>query len=253
MATEIAVLTKKELEANPSIIGESLAQLAIDIEETKANLDTIRNRTAWQRLTNNNTRDLAEAMIKQNDTISAFIIIVQGIIFLSINNFVILGGVMDALLKAEKTNGIRDNKYIELAKDYFSEAIKVAQKAAANEKEIASIKTELTTYHKYHEELKEHFKEAVSMQEEEKLRQADLNELILDRLEKNDKLDEQQSNRIDDLEEKVASQEEEPEFYQKQVSQLELEINKMKTAFIIICPLVILSIIILFAMTLNLI
>lgn len=253
MATEIAVLTKKELEANPLIIGESLAQLAIDIEETKDHLDTIRNRTVWQRLTNNNTRDLAEAMIKQNDTISAFIIIVQGIIFLSMNNLVILGGIMDSLLKAEKTNDIRDNKYIELAKDYFSEAIKVAQKAATNEQEIANVKTELTTYHKYHEELKKQFNEVVGMQKEERMRQADLNELILDRLEKNDKLDEQQNNLISDLEEKVARQEEEPEFYQKQVSQLEVEIKKMKTAFIIICPLVILSIIILFAMTLNLI
>lgn len=146
MSTEITVLTKQDLEGNPSIIGENLAQLALAIEDTKYDLCDIQNRNFWKRLTNNNTRDLAGVMLKQNDTISAFLVIVQGIMFLSMNNIIVLGGIMDALNKAEEANDIRDNKYIGLAKEYLTEALKSAQRSFNNEKEIENINKELTIY-----------------------------------------------------------------------------------------------------------
>ena len=86
MGNEITVLTKEELEKNPSIIGENLARLAMAIEDNRDDIESIKYRGFWKKLTTNNTRDLAEAMIKQNDTISAFLPIIQGIIFLSMNN-----------------------------------------------------------------------------------------------------------------------------------------------------------------------
>lgn len=49
---------------------------------------------------------------------------------------------MDSLIKAEKTNDLRDNEYIGMAKEYLTESIKSAEKASANEKEIKKINTE---------------------------------------------------------------------------------------------------------------
>lgn len=143
MAEEIMVLTKEELQEKPEVIGESIAQLAQAIVDTKGDIEIIKGRGFWKRLTNNNTRDLAEAMMKQNDTISGFLTIVQGVIFLSMNNVVVLGGIMDALNKQEDANNLRDNQYFNMAKDYLSEAIKSAKKIQENEEEIKKVKTKI--------------------------------------------------------------------------------------------------------------
>lgn len=170
MSNKITVLTKRELESNPSVIGENLAQLAKAIEDNKEDLSDIKNRGFWDKLTNNNTRDLAEAMIKQNDTISGFLIIVQGIIFLSMNNIVILGGVMDALNKHEKTGEVRDNIYVSMAKDYLGEAIKSAKKVDENKAQINMIQEKLNTGYKRHEHQTQLFEK---MNEELKSRATD--------------------------------------------------------------------------------
>ncbi len=145
MANEITILTKEEIERNPSVIGENLAKLAMAIEDNRNDIESIKYRGFWKKLTNNNTRDLAEAMIKQNDTISALLTITQGIIFLSMSNIVVLGGIMDALNKHEATNQLRDNRYIEMAKDYLGEAIKSARKTKENEDEIIRVKETLAS------------------------------------------------------------------------------------------------------------
>lgn len=148
------VLTKAEVEKDPTSIGEKIAELAYQIEDVKGDLSEIKDRNVWQRLINNNTKDLAVAMIKQNDTISAFLTIVQGIIFLCMTNIVILAGIMDSLKKQENTNEFRDNKYIHMATDYLSEAIKAARKSQSNEKSIIDIKNRLNEYYKNQEEHK---------------------------------------------------------------------------------------------------
>lgn len=132
--TEITLLNKGELESNPKIIGENLRQLAVALQETKGDLESIKGRSFWKKITSNNTRDLAEAMLRQNDSISAFLVIVQSIVFLSMNNTVVLGGVMETLSKVEETNETRDNQYIALAKDYLGEALKSAKRISDNER-----------------------------------------------------------------------------------------------------------------------
>ena len=136
---EITILSKEELETNPEVVGENLRQLAIALQETRGDLETIKNRNFWKKITSNNTRDLAEAMLRQNDSISAFLVIVQGIVFLSMNNVVVLGGVMDALNKAEATNEMRDNEYVSMAKEYLGEALKNARRTVENERKIKQL------------------------------------------------------------------------------------------------------------------
>lgn len=220
MAEEIMVLTKEELQEKPEVIGESIAQLAQAIVDTKGDIEIIKGRGFWKRLTNNNTRDLAEAMMKQNDTISGFLTIVQGVIFLSMNNVVVLGGIMDALNKQEDANNLRDNQYFNMAKDYLSEAIKSAKKIQANEEEIKKIKAKIVeTYivqenqrkqleklHAGFDELSSsseqqaqqlaHLHEKVKEQRNENERQKDINEQLLRNLEEKERLIAQQSEKI---------------------------------------------------------
>lgn len=150
MTDEALALSADEVNSKPSEIGESIAQLALAIQDSKTDLEEIQNRSFFKKLINNNTRDLAQAMLKQNDTISAFLTIIQGVILLSMNNLVVLGSIMDSINKQEATNDFRDNKYIGMAKSYLSEAIKSAQRAEMNENEIKTLRKELVDFYKTH-------------------------------------------------------------------------------------------------------
>lgn len=145
---EITLLSKDELEKNPQAIGENIKLLAIALKETKGNLEEIKARGFWKKITCNNTKDLAEALLKQNDSISAFLTIIQGILFLSMNNVAVLGAIMDTLNKAETADELRDNEYATMAREYLSEALKTAKRAANNEDEIKKVKDSLVERYK---------------------------------------------------------------------------------------------------------
>lgn len=207
---EVMVLTKRKVETDPNAIGENLAQLAMALEDNKEDLISIKNRGFWEKLTNNNTRDLAEVMLKQNDTISAFLIIVQGIIFLSMNNVVALGGIMDALNKSATTNEISDNRYIEMAKDYLSEAIKSTQKVNENETQIKSIKSALSVYYKNQYNQGEFIKDLAEELKFKTLSDEQRDKTIRDlsnKIDKNFSIDKQQEEILFLLQEKIDSQE----------------------------------------------
>lgn len=150
--SELVLLTKEELENNPELIAENIKLLAIALKETKGNLEEIKCRNFWKKITCNNTKDLAEALLKQNDTISAFLTIIQGILFLSMNNEVVLGAIMDSLNKTETVNALRDNEYASMAREYLGEALKTAKRAANNEFEIQTIKEGLIERYKRQQE-----------------------------------------------------------------------------------------------------
>lgn len=145
---DLALLTREELENNPEIIAENIKLLAIALKETKGNLEEIKGRGFWKKITCNNTKDLAEALLKQNDSISAFLTIIQGILFLSMNNVAVLGAIMDSLTKAETANELRDNEYATMAREYLGEALKTAKRAANNEDEIQKVKDGLIERYK---------------------------------------------------------------------------------------------------------
>ena len=140
---EDSMLTKEYLQENPSIIGEEIAKLAKSIEDSKSDIEKIKSRNLWKRLTTNNTKDLADVMLKQNETTTAFLTIVQGIILLSMNNIEVLAQIMDAIEKKEEEDFIRDNQHTSMAKDYLIEAIKSAKKIQNNEYGINEAKEKL--------------------------------------------------------------------------------------------------------------
>lgn len=144
------ILTREAIEKNLSLIGEAIVKLSVVINDSKKELFDIQNRNWFKRLTNNNTRDLASAMLSQNETFSVFITIIQGVIFLCMNNLVVLGAIMDSLEKQElenatedEQNDLRHNQYFSISKDYLAEAIITAQKARATEIEVENTKDTL--------------------------------------------------------------------------------------------------------------
>lgn len=206
---EVVELTKRDLEANPSAIGESIVKLAMDIDRTRDNLSDIEQRGFWKRLTNNNTRDLASAMIQQNDTISAFLTIVQGVIFLSFNNIVVLSGIMDSITKQEHTNDLRDNKYVDMAKEYLSEAIKSAQRTTKNTQDIIVIKDRLVDFYKnqsQQDKLIEDLKVELKQYHLTNGQQDEILAKVTNRLNKKDRIDRQQDQIIENLQEELEKQ-----------------------------------------------
>jgi DNA repair exonuclease SbcCD ATPase subunit len=123
----MTMLNTSELKNNPEEIAEAIHQLAVDIEECKDNLEGIRDRKIFKRIFNNNTRDLAEAMISQNDTISTFLNIVQALILLNLNNCAILAAVMDKLNSFQDSTSDSGNRYLAMAKDYIRESIEASK------------------------------------------------------------------------------------------------------------------------------
>lgn len=127
----VEIVNSEDLKKNPGEIAQTICDLAAEIESCKANLADIKKRNVWQRITSNNTRDLADAMIKQNDTISTFLNIVQSLIFLNLSNSVFLNAIMEKLNLSEGDRKVSGNKYIAMAKEYLQESITAARNTNA--------------------------------------------------------------------------------------------------------------------------
>lgn len=146
----------KDLRKNPNAIAIAIITLAEDIETCKGDLTKIKNRSIFKKMFKNTTRELADTMIKQNDTISTFLNIIQSLLVINLNNIVMLGGIMEKLNMHEKTRGLSGNKYINMAKDYLNESITAAQKTnkklIEHESDIDDIKNKIIKKNKLDEE-----------------------------------------------------------------------------------------------------
>ena len=122
MSQLVKISLSSEISSNPKKISDMILTIAQDIEECKENLMTIKNRDTWQKMFSSNTRDLADAILKQNDTIAVFLYIVQSLIMINMHNIGLLNEVQKELCKHETTKGHFQNKYLEMAKEFISES-----------------------------------------------------------------------------------------------------------------------------------
>nr|WP_304219968.1 hypothetical protein [Fredinandcohnia onubensis] len=150
MQTTSLVLTKKTLFDNPTAIGRALADLANAIQRNNGKISEIKDRNFFDRLFTNNTKDLAEAMIAQNDSTSALLTITQGIIFLCMNNVFVLSQLYESMDKQgevldQQNLTIRKhgNIYFQMAKEYIGEALELAERAKQNEESILLIENHI--------------------------------------------------------------------------------------------------------------
>ena len=122
MSQLVKISLSSEISSNPQKISEMILKIAEDIEECKENLITIKNRNTWQKMFSSNTRDLADAILKQNDTIAVFLYVVQSLIMINMHNIGLLNEVQKELCKHEATKAHFQNKYLEMAKEFISES-----------------------------------------------------------------------------------------------------------------------------------
>jgi hypothetical protein len=124
----VQLTVDKELRSNPNKLANLIVQISTEINECRNDLSALKERSFWKRTFSNNTRDLADSMIKQNDSISTFINIMQVLIGFNLHNAVVLGGLYQELSNVSGNILLTENEYFNLAKDYISETLTAAQK-----------------------------------------------------------------------------------------------------------------------------
>jgi len=137
----------KDLRSDPKELASLIISLSNDIEECRNDLTGIKNRKFWKRAFANNTKDLAGALIKQNDSYSTFINIIQVLIGFNLHNAVVLGGLYEELNKISGEAGTTNNEYFQLAQDYIRDALITTKNTNVKFNEydtsISNIKSEL--------------------------------------------------------------------------------------------------------------
>lgn len=207
----VGITVNKDLRSNPKELAKTIVTLSKDIEECRNNLTSIKDRSFWKRTFSNNTRDLADSLIKQNDTISTFMNIVQVLIGFNLHNAVVLGGLYEELNNVSGQTKVSNNEYFQLAQDYIGETLIVAKKTNKKfdefDSSISNINVELQKKKQIDEEqskiitfLKQKYHEKDKIDK----RQSDEIELLKKSNTEKDKLDSQQSEKLHELEKEIA-------------------------------------------------
>lgn len=181
----VQITIDKELRSNPKQLAEMIVQISTEINECRNDLSELKERVFWKRTFSNNTRDLADAMIKQNDTISTFINIVQVLIGFNLHNAVVLGGLHQELSKVSGNASVTENEYFNLAKDYISETLTAAQ----------NTNTQFDKFNNSLSSIKQELKEKEDIDRE----QTEILNRLKQKYEDKDLLDKQQSEDIEHL------------------------------------------------------
>lgn len=124
----ITIITlEPEVRRDPKQLANMIVDLAKEIEACKDDLKQIRERNVFKRIFSNNSRDVAEVLIRQNDSMSLFLQIVQALTFLNFYNTAVLGGIQEQLCRFQNKRGEFTSKYLQMANEYISEALTSAR------------------------------------------------------------------------------------------------------------------------------
>ncbi len=132
----------------PSQFANAIRELAEALSKNKTNLKEIQNRNLFQRVFSNNTRDIANALIEQGDTISGFLELIKGVIFCQIGNLSTLMALRDGLIMQRVDLDDAGKSYIDLAVNFLDQALETSkvynQKFEFVESELSAIQRHLT-------------------------------------------------------------------------------------------------------------
>jgi len=202
----IDITLSPEIRNNPKKLAELIVEISEDIENCKNNLGELRDRNWFKRTFSNNTRDMAEVMINQNETISSFLTIIQGLIFLNMNNLMVLASIQEELNIQEKGRGNFSNKYIELAKQYLNESITSARKVTGtleeHKNDLERIKEQIIEKNKIDQEQNEKIdslNKELDVKGKIDQKQSENIQVINEKLQKKEKVDETQSKQIETI------------------------------------------------------
>lgn len=111
----------EEYKNDPKKVAQHLFMLIKDIGDNidgnKDSINKIKNRSFWEKLTSDTSKDLANVVGEQNKSMSLFLDIIKNIIVLNFANFAFLSSVNNEL-KNMTRNGFKDanDKIIKLSK-----------------------------------------------------------------------------------------------------------------------------------------
>jgi len=197
----------------PSQLASEIKELAEALSQSKKEIEDIQNRNIFQRVFSNNTRDLAQAMIKQGDTISGFLELIKGVIFCQIGNLSTLMALRDGLLKQRDDIDDAGKSYIDLAVSFLDEAL-TTTKVYRDKFEL--VESSLS-------EVQRHLIEKARIDEE----QNKTIQSIEKHLEKKNKLDDNQDKRLNSLQLEIGKISEACKVHEKRIHDTEQKLSSL--------------------------
>ena len=196
---------------SPDELAKMIVQLSENIDSCKNDLSQIKNRGWFKRLTSNNTKDVAEIQIKQNDSMGTFLQITRMLIGLNFNNVVFLGALYEQICTHEKSRGKFCSNYLNIAKEFISATLTHTQKHLKRMDDLEELALSLAQ--KYNK------KEQIDQEQDRRLKEIDnslsqkealddkqsreIKKIVL-YLRKKDEVDHKQTGDIIDLKKRIA-------------------------------------------------
>jgi hypothetical protein len=229
---------QRDIRTNPRKTVEMICQLASEIDECKDDLTEIKSRGFFKKVFSSNTNDLAGAMLKQSDSMSLFLQIIQKIIVLNIGNTAALVDIYQQLCKHEGARGAFQNKYLEMAKEFISEslnmAIEVHGKIEKIEVKINELRNHLIEKNKLDEEqsrLIAELKKGLKAKEKIDAKQHEIIASLKKSLREKDCIDEEQTKLINLLENRINKKDEVDEQQTKTLQTMEKILINLEKQF----------------------
>ncbi len=114
---------------SPSELANSIDKLSKEIESSKDKVNSILDQNWWKSRTNRgeNIKTIVRTILKQNDTISTFLNIVNSLMGWSMVNTIYITEVVNELETLTEARGVDKNQYMSMAKSFLKEGINAAE------------------------------------------------------------------------------------------------------------------------------
>lgn len=152
-----------EIMKNPESLKIFIEETNQKLELNKKEVESIKNKNLFSRLFTSNTKDIATALLDQNDTMMKFFQLLQIMTFVSKGNSAMLFGLIESLNKGEQMSSKENGNLFGMAKSFLQQAIDDSK--AEELREMA---------------LKKLLKNAILLNEFQKKTEAILSKFILD-------------------------------------------------------------------------
>jgi len=123
MANEIVQVDANKAAESIRLLGEEMELLGEKIGLSKISFNELRNRGWWDRAFSNNTKDLADGLARQAETIHTLLKIVQGVLFLNVRNTAYLAKVSEDIKYNEDGHVRQLSEYEKLTVDILDAAV----------------------------------------------------------------------------------------------------------------------------------
>jgi predicted nucleic acid-binding Zn-ribbon protein len=121
----------------PGELARHIYALAAEIEQAKGDIQAIKDRGFWQRVMANNTKDLAELLEKQSDTMVKFLGMLRCTLGLYVLDTRSLGKLQVEFLRLAEASGRKEERYLRVVTDiiseYYQASVENDQKRGASE------------------------------------------------------------------------------------------------------------------------